>query len=138
LVSAGIDRSVVGQIRHPDEAVELASELYALETKAEGLRRALRANAAEAGPIQMPNDIQLGFRRTARVEYPAKTISTLNTAFGFDLLRALKADSTELKKIAKKYPDYIQKLAKHGKNKSSTTLAFSGAANDDDRDEVEE
>lgn len=127
LIEAGARREAVGQIPDQATATELAGILYVMEKKVAKLQLSLKGHAIEFGPIAMDNGISLGFKRRTSIAYDAKNAMKLNLNYGFDPLRAISVKTSEVKKIGKRYPDYISELARTAKDKSTTTFGFVNA-----------
>jgi len=122
LVKAGITRKMVGQIDGV-LAQQIAEELFAMESQSTYLKGILRNYVADQGPITLTHHI-LGFKKKIKTTYPVKQVTKLNSKYGFEPVRALRADSQEIKKIGKRYPDYVSELAKLGVDRSTTDFAF--------------
>ncbi len=58
------------------------------------------------------------------MKHNAAKLMQLNEQHGFAPTRALKHDSTELKKIEKAYPDYLLEARKVAKDASTTSFRF--------------
>ncbi len=124
LVEAGLTQEAIGQVQTQDHAEEMTRQLYALRQASTRLHAHLKNWAMRNGPIDAGNDIRLGFSKSSRFEFDTKTIMALNEQHGFAATRGLKPSAAEVKKIAKRYPEYLAEARKTAKDKSTTKFNF--------------
>lgn len=124
LVAVGMNRESVGQIGTDEEARKMGQQMYALQRAYRQMHAALKYYATLHGPVDVGNDIAIGFTKQERSVYDPKTIVRLNEEHGFDKLRALGVSGKEVKRIARNYPEYQSRAKATAKDASGTTFKF--------------
>lgn len=124
LVVAGMKREAIGQVGTEERATMLAGELYVMEMRAKRLKEQLKAYVSENGPIHMDHGQALGFVKRTSQEYDVQHTRALNEEHGFDKNRALAVDNQEIKRIKKRYPEFVSRLEKTKKDASTTIFGF--------------
>lgn len=124
LIEQGMSWQSVGQIKSSDQAEALAQQLFALRRTAAQIFQTLRTYAIENGEIEVGNDIRLGFIKQPKIEYDARSAIALNREHGFSEHRALRVASSEVKKIARDYPEYASRLKERSRDRSTTKFQF--------------
>lgn len=139
LVAAGLTRNAVGQIQSPEQAKQLAQELFALARSYKQTHALLKAYAMEHGSIDAGNDIRLGFAKRDKFAYDVESVVKLNEQHGFHPRRALGVVPAEVKKIGRKYPEYVMAARAAARDKSTTVFKFWNQIGDPlDEDEEDE
>ncbi len=111
----------LGRIENREAA---AMRLYVWEKRAAKLKEQLKASCVEYGPISVGDKYQLGFQKRVTQEYNVSFTRALNEEYGFDKNRALVVDNQEIKRVAKKYPEFKTRLEKTKKDSSTTIFGF--------------
>ncbi len=124
LIVSGMSRESVGQIESPDRATRLAGELYVMEMRAKRMKEQLKGYVTEFGPISMDHGQALGFQKRESQIYEVQHVRALNEEHGFDRNRCLTVDNQEVKRVAKKYPEYKSRLQGTKKDSSTTIFGF--------------
>lgn len=124
LVTQGLTRQAIGQVGSQEEANLLAQQLYALLRSYQQTHALLKAYASANGPIDAGNNIRLGFSKRNKFTYDVRTVVRLNVEHGFDNLRSLVVSATELKKVAKDYPEFLTTARANAKDRSTTAFEF--------------
>jgi hypothetical protein len=130
LVMDGLSQESVGQIRSAEHARSMAHQAYAMARQSKALLATLKAYTAEAGPLDIGNDIELGFSKREKWEYQPKTIMQLNAEHGFDPLRALHVSAKDVKKVGKNYPEYVERARATARDRSNTVFQFKNQIGD--------
>jgi hypothetical protein len=140
LVKAGMSPQQLGRIESPDQARAIGGQLYALKRAASQLQAALRPYAVENGPIDLGNQISLGFKKQTQTEYDPRTILRLNEEHGFKPTRALHVTSKEVSKIGRQYPEYAANARAASSDSSKTVFKFTNESGDplgEDEEEID-
>lgn len=124
LVAAGLSETSVGQVRSRQHAETMAQQMYALGSAYKKAHDILRTWTSANGPIDIGNDITLGFTKRPQFAYDPKTVMDLNEAHGFDRLRGIVVNGRSVAKTGHDYPEYVTAAKAKAKDKSSTVFQF--------------